>query len=106
MKRGNLSKIELDYIKNNLSKDKEQVALDLDRSVKQIEKYWPEPVKVVEKKGPTAAQKRAQETFGKKVKNGKVIATVATTASATLGDETMRKAKKLETHIHKPYGNN
>jgi hypothetical protein len=105
MKRGPLTKDEKQYIKDNVSSGAEQLALDLDRSEDVIKKNMPS---VPVKKELTPLNKLARDSFArvKAKKSGKVIATVLTAGAAQIADDTMRKGKKDESHIHRPLGDN
>jgi hypothetical protein len=102
MKRGPLTKDELEFIRTNVKRGAEQIALDLDRSVGLIEKNLPKETK----KELTPLNQAARNSFArvKAKKSGKVIATVLTQGAAQIGDDTMKRNKKDEPHLHKPFG--
>jgi chorismate mutase len=110
VKTGRLSKVELDFIRQNIDKNVDEIALELNRSVHLVKKA----VTKLKKKSPPKKEKtikrRPQESqlmklMGRHKRGDTNVATVMTPAASQLADSTRRsrlKNKKIQESIHRP----
>lgn len=98
MKKGPLTKEEIDTIKNS-NKSIEELAHDLDRSLTSVAKHF------VPKSKPKQ-ETMARKAMGRHKRNGKYVATIMTQAASEIADETRKKkgSRLSDSCIHKPYG--
>lgn len=107
MKNGPLSKIEKFYIEQNPdSKTPEDLAIELDRSVKQVRKHLVEFGKKVPLPATTAVRKPIDDLMIKKERNGQIVATVMSQAASEYSDSQRPKIKsqKMGNVMHNPKG--
>jgi hypothetical protein len=111
MKRGKLSKVELEYIENNhQSVGVGDIAKNLDRTVdciKKVIEQFPQAEKKQESTTEVFENGRVRSLMGRRVINGKVAATVMTEAASEYADEERKKTvttRHTENAICKPLG--
>lgn len=109
MKTGVLNRVEKFYIEQNPDgKTAEEIAVELDRSVKIVRKHMIQAEKA-EKKPTTTTPKRTpliDSLIVKKERNGQVVSTAMSQAASEYTDSQRPRYKegKKNANIHKPKG--